>query len=160
MSDDHDQRATETFDRKSSLGYQVNHLARLLARSLRARIEQYGVVPGQFAQLVALYEEDGLTQTELLERVRIEQSTLAHTLKRMERDGLIRREQDGEDRRRFRIYLTPHALELKPRLLGAATDVNALALETMPESDSDQVLALLERLIANLEADPEANGQP
>lgn len=157
MSENKDRHEHGAFDRKSSLGHQVNHLARLLARSLRARIEQFGVVPGQFAQLLALYEEDGLTQTELLERVRIEQSTLAHTLKRMERDGLIRREQDDADRRRSRIHLTSRAKDLKPELLEAARRVNDLALADLPGGANEELLAVFDRLIANLEADPEAN---
>lgn len=72
-----------------SLGYQVNHLARMLAQALRERIAPLGVVPGQFAQLLVLHEQDGLTQAQLCERVRIEQPTMANTLARMERDGLI-----------------------------------------------------------------------
>jgi hypothetical protein len=40
--------------RHSSLGDQVNHLARLLAHALGARIAPLGVVPGQVAQLLAL----------------------------------------------------------------------------------------------------------
>ena len=34
-------------------------LARLMAQALRAKISPLGVVPGQFAQLLALYEEEG-----------------------------------------------------------------------------------------------------
>lgn len=48
----------------------------------------------------ALFEQDGLTQRELCERVRIEQSTMADTLQRRERDTLIRREPDPADGRR------------------------------------------------------------
>ncbi|HEY8111643.1 MAG TPA: helix-turn-helix domain-containing protein [Actinomycetes bacterium] len=46
------------------------------------RIAPHGVVPGQFAQLLALYEEDDLTQRELCDRIRIEQATMANTLQR------------------------------------------------------------------------------
>lgn len=71
--------------RRESLGYQVNHLARLLAQALAAQIAPFGVVPGQFAQLLALFEQDGMTQRELCDRVRIEQPTMANTLQRMQR---------------------------------------------------------------------------
>ena len=87
------------FARDASLGYQINHLGRLLAQALHQRIAPMGVVPGQFAQLLALFEQDGLSQRELCERVRIEQPTMANTLHRMERDALIRREPDPADGR-------------------------------------------------------------
>ena len=116
--------STPALDRRSSLGYQVNHVARLFARSLRVRIESHGVVPGQFAQMLALFEEDGLTQQELCDRVGIDQSTMAHTLKRMERDGLVDRVQDPRDRRRSIVTLTARARSLEAVLTRAAVDVN------------------------------------
>ncbi|HZD13628.1 MAG TPA: hypothetical protein VE196_00520, partial [Pseudonocardiaceae bacterium] len=53
--------------RDGSLGYQINHLGRLLAQALHRRIAPMGVVPGQFAQMLALFEQDGLSQRELCE---------------------------------------------------------------------------------------------
>ncbi len=87
--------------REESLGYQVNHLARLLAQALAVSIAPYGVVPGQFAQLLALFEQDGLTQRELCDRVQIEQATMAKTLQRMQRDDLVQCNPDPDDRRRM-----------------------------------------------------------
>ncbi|MGH3459102.1 MarR family winged helix-turn-helix transcriptional regulator [Aeromicrobium sp.] len=139
------------FTRRESLGYQVNHLARLMAQALRTRIEPHGVVPGQFAQLLALYEEDGLTQNDLCARVRIDQSTMAHTLKRMERDGLIDRIPDPNDRRRASIRLSPRAQSLRDTLVQAAEDVNAEATRGLDDDERATCLALVTQVIANLE---------
>lgn len=137
--------------RQSSLGYQVNHLARLLARALQERIAPHGVVPGQFAQLLALYERDGRSQQELCEEVKIDQSTMAHTLRRMERDGLVHRTTAPADRRRSVITLTPRARALEPDLVQAARAVNAHATRGFTDEEVALVLALLARLIHNLE---------
>jgi DNA-binding MarR family transcriptional regulator len=136
--------------RETSLGYQVNHLARILEQALRKQIEPLGVVPGQFAQLLALYEEDGLTQTELCDRVRIEQPTMANTLARMERDGLIERVPDPHDRRRSRVMLTPRARRLQTRLVAAAQDVNAAATEGLDTQQRQAFLHTLGKIIDNL----------
>lgn len=138
--------------RHASLGYQVNHLARLLALALQRRIAVHGVVPGQFAQLLALYEHDGLTQRELCELVQIDQSTMAHTLQRMQRDGLIERTPDPDDRRRARITLTDRARQIRAELISAAQEVNAAATDGFSRDESDQLLTLVGRAIANLEA--------
>jgi DNA-binding MarR family transcriptional regulator len=139
-------------DRKASLGYQVNHLARLLEQALRIRIDAYGVVPGQFAQLLALFDEEPLTQRELCDRVRIEQSTMAYTLQRMERDGLVERVTDPDDGRRVRISLTPRARALRSPLTSAAVEVNEAATRGMAESEVAVLLGAVERLIGNLTA--------
>jgi len=137
--------------RDTSLGYQVNHLARLLAQALRDQIEPLGVVPGQFAQLLALYETDGLTQTELCARVRIEQPTMANTLARMERDGLINRTPDPTDGRRSRITLTRRARQLRTKLVAAARTVNATATAGLDADEIAAFLATAAQIIANLD---------
>ena len=142
--------------RRSSLGYQVNHLARLMAQALRTEISPLGVVPGQFAQLLALYEEDGLSQTELCERVRVEQPTMANTLRRMERDGLVRRLPDPGDGRRAIVILTERARGLEEALVGAARSVNAGATKGIAHDELAAFKATLARIIGNLEANAEA----
>ena len=146
-------REPEPFGRRSSLGYQVNHLARLLAQALRHRIEEVGVVPGQFAQLLALYEQDGLTQSELSRRVRIEQPTMAMTLKRMERDGLVERVPDPSDRRQALVLLTERAHRLEGDLTDAARATNAEAVDGLSAAEISAFMRTLDRLIANLESE-------
>jgi DNA-binding MarR family transcriptional regulator len=148
--------AAGPFARETSLGYQVNYLARLLAQALHERIAPLGVVPGQFAQLLTLYAEDGLTQRELCDRVGIEQPTMANTLQRMERDGLIRREPDPADGRRARVLLTDRARDLEAPLVAAAQDVNALATKGLDQREVAALLHAVSRVVANLEAGADA----
>ena len=91
------------FDKSQSPGYLINHVARLFARGLAARIKPLGITIGTFPVLLELWEEDGLTQKQLVERLDIEQATMANTLSRMERDGLIVRKKDEADGRVQRI---------------------------------------------------------
>jgi DNA-binding MarR family transcriptional regulator len=137
--------------REDSLGYQVNLLARLFERALRDRIAPHGVVPGQFPALLCLYEQDGLTQAEIGGRVQIEQPTIAKTLQRMERDGLIRRAPDPDDRRRVRIHLTPRAHALEPTLAAAASAINARAIDGLTRAEAEHLLDTVRRIITNLD---------
>jgi DNA-binding MarR family transcriptional regulator len=145
------QAAALTFVRRDeSLGYLVNHAARLLARALHAQIAPLGVVPGQFAQLLALFEREGLTQQELSEVVGIEQPTMARTLARMERDDLIERRPHPTDGRSQAIFLTARSRALEPRLHEAAASVNAQALAGLSASEQSTLHDLLKTLNANL----------
>ncbi|WP_369250097.1 MarR family winged helix-turn-helix transcriptional regulator [Streptomyces sp. R41] len=145
-------RQSKQLPRETSLGYQINHLARLLERALRLRIERHGVVPGQFAQLLALYEQEGLTQRELCDRVQIEQPTMAYTLQRMERDGLIHRVPDPRDRRQAQVLLSERARELQEPLIAAAHEVNHLATGGLDASETATLLSMIARVIENLES--------
>lgn len=145
-------QATPLLRRTSSLGYQINHLARLLEAALRVRITPHGVAPGQFAQLLALYELDGLSQSDLCRAVQIDQSTMALTLRRMERDGLVSRQPSQQDRRRTEIRLTDRARELEATLVACAQDCNAVATTGVGEADLATTKRVIAQMIENLTA--------
>ena len=82
---------------------QVCHLHYHRAHQL---LETLGLYRGQPPVLFALWEQEGLTHTELAERLRNTPSTISKMLQRMERAGFIVRQPDTEDQRVSRVYLT------------------------------------------------------
>lgn len=144
----------------SSLGYQVNQVARLFETALRHRIAGVGVVPGQFPALLALYETDGRTQRELSTIASVDQSTMAKTLSRMRRDGLIREEPDPGDRRAVRYRLTEHARALEPTLAAAGHEVIDAATHGIASGELATFQRVLTALRANLEATAARSGGP
>jgi DNA-binding MarR family transcriptional regulator len=136
--------------RSDSLGYQIAHLNRLYDRRLQDVLEGLGVAPGQFAPLVMLFEQDGLTQAELCRRINVEQPTMANTLDRMERDGLIRRKPDPADKRRATVHLTPRAAEMRAEVMERARKVATQAMRGFSPAEQDQAFGLLARLSDNL----------
>ena len=114
------------FDRDTSVGYVANHLARLLEKNLAQAIRPLGLMPGQFPVLLALWVRDGQSQKALVSITDVEQATMANTLARMERDGLIVRRSVAGDARARTIHVTPKARALEGPATEAAI-VSALA---------------------------------
>lgn len=138
------------FDKTRSAGFLANHMARLFAKGLQQAIKPLGLAPAQFMTLLALWEEDGLTQRELVERLDVEQATMANTLTRMERDRLIERRAHPEDGRSQSIHLTKKAVALREAATSAARGVNAVALEPLSEAERQAFLDLTRRVIGAL----------
>lgn len=136
--------------RIDSLGYQIGLLGRLYDRRLQDMLKAYGVAPGQFAPLVMLFEQDGLTQAELCRRVKVEQPTMANTLQRMERDGLIRRKGDAGDKRRALVYLTARAREMQAKIMEGARAVSGQTVKGLTAADQDDMFRLVARMVENL----------
>ncbi|WP_345900880.1 MarR family transcriptional regulator [Martelella sp. UBA3392] len=137
-----------SFSKDDSAGYLANHMARLFERGLAARIRPLGLTTGTFPALLELWENDGLTQKQLVERLDIEQATMANTLSRMERDGLIRREKDPGDGRVQRIRLTERARALRDPAIAAATAENEDALFALSDEESAEFISLMQKIIA------------
>ena len=66
-----------------------------------------------------LWEEEGVTQSEIARRLDLEQPTVANTLRRMERDGLVHLSPDPNNRRQVLIYLTDKGRALNGPLTAA-----------------------------------------
>lgn len=134
--------------KEDSAGYLANHMARLFATLLTERLKPLGLAPAQFALLLELWREDGLSQNALVASGDIAQATVANTLLRMERDGLIERRAHPLDARSKVIVLTDKARDLQPQAIGIAKAVNAEALAGLSEAERAQLLDLMRRVIA------------
>lgn len=134
----------------SSAGYLANHVARLFARELAEAVRPLGLAPAQFMVLLELWREEGLTQKDLVGRLDVEQATMAATLARMERDGLIERRPDQADARARRIQLTARARTLQEPALAAAKGVNARALAGFSDEEREEFLSGLRRIVGAL----------
>jgi DNA-binding MarR family transcriptional regulator len=133
-----------------NLGYLVNRTARLMAQMFSRRLQRHGVALAQWAILLVLYAKDGQTQRELSRVVAIEPPTVARTIDRMVRDGLVRREPHPHDGRATRIRLTPRALALRDELAAESMAGNQLAARVLSVDELETLKTLLRRVIDGL----------
>ena len=154
MADEKDQKAPWEYKREESLGYLVNLLGRVLARALERRLVNHGVQLGQFPLLLTLWDEENLTQSEIARRVGIEQPTVANTLRRMERDGLVQTEADPSHRRQVLIKLTEKGRKLERPLKLEARAVNQAAAADMSPSELDAFRQAIRLMIDRVEQEP------
>jgi DNA-binding MarR family transcriptional regulator len=64
--------------------------------------------------LLPLLEEDGLRMGEIAHRARLSKQTMTTMVRLCERDGLVERRPDGDDRRATRVHLTAKARHFQP----------------------------------------------
>ena len=138
------------FPPNTPLSLLANHLSRLFAKRMVEAIKPFGIAPGQLPLLQALWTQDGLTQKQIVDMLGVEQATIANTLNRMERDGLITRTADRADRRSRRIMLTPKALQVREDAERALEDVNRQAGQGLYSSERERFASLVGKVISNL----------
>lgn len=131
---------------------------RAFDRALQARLAPHGISTAHWYYLRVLWEEGGLGQRELSERVNVAENTTTAMIAAMAADGLVVRTRDPADRRRRIVTLTPKGEALRA-LLPCAEEVNAAAGAGLSGAELDAFFAVLERMTANL-AGPAADAQP
>ena len=138
--------------RLQSAGYLMNHIARQFAILLNEGLKPLGISPAQFPILLTLWETDGLSQNELVEIADVAQATIANTLSRMERDGLIERRENPKDARSRLIFLTDHAKGLQASATHIAQNINAGALSVLDDDEKEMFLAMLIKVLSQQKA--------
>lgn len=147
-----EEEAAHAFEKERSAGYLANHLARLFAHRLARALAPHGLAPAQFMALLELWREEGLTQADLVTRLDVEQATLAATLARMVRDGLVTSEPHAHDRRARALRLTERARALEAPAKEAAAAVNREALAALAPQERALLVALMGKLVAGMRA--------
>ncbi len=135
---------------EESIAHLMTLGARLFARALQEHFTEQGVSVGQWSMLLFLWEEDGLTQKELSRRMHIEEPTVARTVDRMERDQLVTRHRDADDRRKIHVRLTDRGRELRDDLIPFAQEVNGRATRGLSEQEKERINSLLSYVVARL----------
>lgn len=123
---------------------------RLLIKKANELLKPHGITHAYTYFLMELYQQNGLTQSEMHKRIGIEQPTAVRTLDRMERDGLILREQSPSDRRALQIKLTEKGKHYRETILDCAKELNGIALKGFTAQESLLLNQLINRLNANL----------
>jgi MarR family transcriptional regulator, organic hydroperoxide resistance regulator len=144
----------DPFAPERSVGYLVRQTHRAFVRSLQARIEPHGVSIGMWYFLRTLWEEDGISQRELSQRVGMMEPTTASALNNMERKGLVRRLRNRGDRRIINVFLTDRGRALREQLLPLAAAVNEVALVGFGAEEVSQLRSVLTKLRIELDSDP------
>ena len=133
-----------------SIGFLIRDSMLLLHKLLRTHIGRHDISTAQWFLLRVLWEEEGLSQRELSERVNTTEPTTQSALLRMEKQGIIRRAKNPNDRRANRIYLTTKGRKLEAKMIPYAIAVVDVASRGLTGAEVATLKTLVNRVRANL----------
>lgn len=136
--------------REQSAGYMTNWAARLLIRTISPKLEKHGMTVGYLPVFFTLTEQPKLTQKQIAETIGVEQPTMAATLSRMERDGLIARTPDPADGRSAVIALTAEARRKLAVVEAAVNETNTQAFSLLTPAERRQFFAIMGKVVTAL----------
>lgn len=132
------------------LAHIVRHAARAFQGNLEQRLAAHGVNFGFWSYLRVLWQEEGLSQKVLSERVGLTGPTTHSVIRRMENAGLVTLRPIVEGKPRRAIYLTQRGRDLRRTLEPLAEKVNKIACQGFDARETAQLRALLLRVLQNL----------
>lgn len=97
----------------AQLCFALYSASRAMTRAYAVLLDPLGLTYPQYVTLLVLWEQDGVSVTEIGMRLELDSGTLTPLLKRLEQQGLIRRTRSEADERVVLIWLTLKGRTLK-----------------------------------------------
>lgn len=155
-----DTNKPQPWDPGATAAFWINRASRLILRLHEGRLRSLGFGMSQLPVLIALEEGRALPQKELAQIARVEQPTMAEMLARMERDGVVQREPNPDDKRGSLTSLTKSARARLPKAKAALLQGEQEAMAGFSEEERALLLSLLRRVVENVEAGSPGDASP
>jgi DNA-binding MarR family transcriptional regulator len=147
MSDERHPRAEATeLDEAFPVSYAIFAMARTHRAIAAAQLAKLGLFPGQEIILIQLAASDGLSQKTLVETLSVNHATVAKTIGRMEKAGLVQRRVSEQDRRVSLVYLTPAGRSLHDDVIAVWRELETLTSGDLTAAERAALLAATEKI--------------
>ena len=139
-------------------GFLISKLKQLHSRSLAQCISEQGIDAFSGEQgkiLFVLWQKDKITQKELASETGLAKNTITVMLEKMEKNNLIKRITDENDKRKSLVILTDYANSLKKSFDEISDEMLQKFYKNFSEEEIDKFEEYLHRIIRNLEENEE-----
>jgi DNA-binding MarR family transcriptional regulator len=122
--------------------------SRAVTARYRPLLDSLGLTYPQYLVMLVLWEHEAVAVKELGAALQLDYGTLTPLLKRLEANGLVRRERRPDDERSVTVSLTAEGVRLRERAAGVPVAMSgAMGLDA---AETAQIKELLRRLTANV----------
>jgi DNA-binding MarR family transcriptional regulator len=128
----------------------LSQICRLNRKRMHALLDEIGLYGGQPHVLRALWDKEGLTHSELAQRLHRSAATITNTLKRMEKAGFVERRSDPADERVSRVYLAEAGRLIRDRVHRVWREIAEQSFAGFSEQERDRLKGYLVRVRDNL----------
>jgi DNA-binding MarR family transcriptional regulator len=135
----------------------LHDVARLLRVDADKRARLHGMTRAQWAILIWLERQPGISQKELSEFLEVEPISVARLIDRLEARGMVERRPDPRDRRIWRLHLLPAGREQLEEIDRQRADMAGIVTAGIDEDSIEIMTEALMRMKATLTQESHAS---
>jgi DNA-binding MarR family transcriptional regulator len=114
------------------------------------KMAKYGLSRATFGFLAHLYMEDGLRQDNLIRETKVNKSTIARAVQKLEKLGYVTRRPDETDRRVYRVYLTAKAEAIRGEIIDILDQQSQRMLHGFTKKQVGEVFDIIHKIYENV----------
>ncbi|WP_101842420.1 MarR family winged helix-turn-helix transcriptional regulator [Halobacillus sp. Marseille-P3879] len=132
---------------------EIGMIARALDSISNIEFKEYDLTKGQYLYLVRIYENPGIIQEKAAEMIKVDRTTAARAIKKLETNGFIEKKEDPHNKKIKKLYPTEKGKKVYPLIKRENDYSNSVALEGFSKSEAETIFYLLQRVRNNIEKD-------
>ncbi|MFC1285243.1 MarR family winged helix-turn-helix transcriptional regulator [Bacillus paralicheniformis] len=132
---------------------EIGMIARALDSISNIEFKEHDLTKGQYLYLVRICENPGVIQEKLAEMIKVDRTTAARAIKKLEMKGFIERRDDEYNKKIKKLFPTEKGNEVFPFIKRENDHSNRVALEGFSEGEAETIFNLLQRVRKNVEKD-------
>ncbi|MEW5548943.1 MarR family transcriptional regulator [Peribacillus frigoritolerans] len=132
---------------------EIGMIARALDSISNIEFKEYDLTKGQYLYLVRICENPGIIQEKLAEMIKVDRTTAARAIKKLEINGFIEKKEDKHNKKIKKLFPTEKGKNVYPFIKRENDYSNIVALEGFSEREVETISDLLQRVRKNVEKD-------
>ncbi|MBT2668776.1 MarR family transcriptional regulator [Bacillus sp. ISL-4] len=132
---------------------EIGIIARELDSISNIEFKEYDLTKGQYLYLVRICENPGIFQEKLAEMIKVDRTTAARAIKKLEINGFIEKKEDKHNKKIKKLFPTENGKNVYPFIKRENDYSNIVALEGFSEREVETIFTLLQRVRKNIEKD-------
>jgi DNA-binding MarR family transcriptional regulator len=132
---------------------EIGMIARALDSISNIEFKEYDLTKGQYLYLVRICENPGIIQEKLAEMIKVDRTTAARAIKKLEINGFIEKKEDKHNKKIKKLFPTEKGKNVYPFIKRENDYSNIVALEGFSEREIESIFNLLQRVRKNIEKD-------
>lgn len=132
---------------------EIGMIARALDSISNIEFKEYDLTKGQYLYLVRICENPGIIQEKLAEMIKVDRTTAARAIKKLEMNGFIEKKDDQHNKKIKRLFPTDKGRNVYPFIKREHEYSDSVALAGFSEAEVETMFHLLHRVRKNIEKD-------
>lgn len=131
----------------------VRETYELFSKYVSRELKEIGMRASYRHVMTPLMENESLTQLQLVNMTGLKAPTISITLRNMEREGIVRREKNDEDRRETHVYITDKGREMYAKIMETLDKAEKLMLDGLTDREIKSLRATLGKMSDSLSSE-------
>ncbi|WP_350301334.1 MarR family winged helix-turn-helix transcriptional regulator [Peribacillus frigoritolerans] len=132
---------------------EIGMIARALDSISNIEFKEYDLTKGQYLYLVRICENPGIIQEKLAEMIKVDRTTAARAIKKLEINGFVEKKEDKHNKKIKKLFPTEKGNNVYPFIKSENDYSNIVALEGFSKREVESISNLLQRVRENVEKD-------